>query len=408
MIDLSDVRPGGMDLNRVHPEWANLSADEIGRRCREKMEQYVDMGRKRATGAVEAIIRETPKDDYVQSMGMQVLYHNDVNWDGKSLFSTFLYDKSGKERPREVGFHQHALDQLAERSGLNVRYMHDLQAKGSGGMSGEWARQLLVHNFNELLARKDKDENFLLRQVSGQIRGCLSDAYKCIDSRPTLDALMEGAALHNLAIVDGTYAETKVSLKFVSMKPIEVFPNEWMLFGFDYTNSDYGDGAREFASFLLRLRCLNGAQILKALRRIHVGRRHNDDLIRQRDTLEQEARLQSMEARDAVNTLVNPAVIDGLVKTVRLAAEKPITPPKIEEFVKKHLLKTEGEKVKERFNAADVDELPAGQNVWRFSNALSWLAKNTEDPKRKLELERMSGKVIDPAAVVAAPAPADA
>ena len=51
--------------------------------------------------------------------------------------------------------------------------------------------------------------------------------------------------------------------------------------------------------------------------------------------------------------------------------------------------------VEDAFESEDVINLPAGKSVWRASNAISWIAGRTEDPDRKLELERIAGEVLN-------------
>jgi hypothetical protein len=178
-------------------------------------------------------------------------------------------------QPAEI--HPHALDQTAERSGLNRRFLHELIGQGA-----TWAHQLVAHNLNELLIHQTPATRYLVRDVGGRVRGVLSDAYRRIDSRPTVDAITTAAQEARAIIVDGIYTETRVSLKVVRPAPV----------------------------------------------------------------------------------------------------------------LKSRTNKGEAAAIVEKFDSADVVELPPGQTVWRLSNAISWLAKNTEDDRRRLELERLAGEVM--------------
>lgn len=40
-------------------------------------------------------------------------------------------------------------------------------------------------------------------------------------------------------------------------------------------------------------------------------------------------------------------------------------------------------------------DMPAGNTVWRMSNALSWIANSTEDAERRMSLQRLAGEVVD-------------
>ena len=52
--------------------------------------------------------------------------------------------------------------------------------------------------------------------------------------------------------------------------------------------------------------------------------------------------------------------------------------------------------VLEKFNSPDIEFLPAGNTSWRWSNALSWLANESKDDRRKLELQNAAGLVLQP------------
>lgn len=52
------------------------------------------------------------------------------------------------------------------------------------------------------------------------------------------------------------------------------------------------------------------------------------------------------------------------------------------------------EAIAQAFNSPDVVELPPGNTLWRFSNAISLVARDTKEPDQKLELERLAGDVL--------------
>ena len=59
------------------------------------------------------------------------------------------------------------------------------------------------------------------------------------------------------------------------------------------------------------------------------------------------------------------------------------------ELLKKTLNKGEAEAAFNAYNSPDVYNLPAGNTAWRLSNAISWIAGQTEEPERKLDLMRL-------------------
>lgn len=341
--------------------------------CRQKMEEYIERGRAAAVDVVGRVLSETPRDRYVPAAGLRFEAETDT-----TLTATIADER------RLI--HSHALDQTAERAGLRLGYLHDLIERKE-----RWATELAAGNLNTLLGHTTG--RFLVREVDNTVRGILSDSYRRIDSRPTVDALLAESEASGAVVVDGTYTETRISLKVVRAEPIEVFDGEWMVFGLDYSNSDYGDGAHEISAFLLRLWCLNGAVSAKEVRRVHLGRRLSGDAFSER-TLRLNAATQASATRDEVRGLLRPEASAKLIEQIRRANVKPIEADRIAAWLKPRLTKTEATDVTDKFASADIVELPAGQTTWRLSNAISWLAKNTTDGRRRMELERVAGEAI--------------
>jgi hypothetical protein len=374
MLHLADIRPG-MPLNVLHPEYALLTEQERRERARAKLDEYIEAGRNRSRRVVEAIMGERPADRHVPAQTMRFAALGDG-------LRVVLGSKT-------YAVHQHALDQAAERLGLNLKYTHGLQNRHEA-----WSNQLIATNLNELLAHEDSKTRYLVREVQGKVRAVLSDAYRRIDSGPVLDSLIGAAEAASAIIVDGTYTETRVSLKVIRDRPIEVFPGEWMVFGLDFSNSDYGDGPNEFSSFLLRLACLNGAIACTELRKVHIGRRYSGDDEASQRTLRLDAAAQASAARDQVNALLSPGATEKVVGYIRKANGTAIGPDQIAGFLRTRTSKAETGLITDKFASADVVELPAGQTSWRLSNAISWLAKNTDDNRRRLDLERIAGEAL--------------
>lgn len=382
-LDINSIRPG-MTMDRTmddHGRLANATPEERRQAGLAKLNAYIQRELGGAQNVVRSIIEETPRDRYVGVGAM--------TFDVDPSNARLAIDIMGNGTVERSAVAQHALDQTAERVGLNTRYLHDLQTRGA------WGADLAATNLNTLLANKfEADERFLVREVKGQVRGVMSASYKRIDSRPTVDAIIGATQDAGALIVSGLYSETRVSLKVIKAQPVEVFPGEWMVFGLDYSNSDFGDGAAQFSAFLLRLACLNGCVSTVEFRKVHLGRRFSGDDGASERTLALDAATQASAARDQVKLLTSAAATTSLVEQVRKANSVAVSPDGIVGFLKTRTNKTEQEAIVGKFNSADVIELPAGQNAWRFSNAISWLAKGTEDGRRRMELERLSGEAM--------------
>ena len=57
-------------------------------------------------------------------------------------------------------------------------------------------------------------------------------------------------------------------------------------------------------------------------------------------------------------------------------------------------MKGEAEDVEKAFGSPDTFNMPAGNTVWRLSNAISWVAGQAKDPERKLDLQKLAGSVL--------------
>ncbi len=91
--------------------------------------------------------------------------------------------------------------------------------------------------------------------------------------------------------------------------------------------------------------------------------------------------------------LLTPAKIDLLAERIRAAAADQIEPKEfLRARLRSHLSKGETQAIAEAFNSPDVVNLPPG-NSWRLSNAISFLANQTQDGERVLDLQRLAGQV---------------
>ena len=66
-------------------------------------------------------------------------------------------------------------------------------------------------------------------------------------------------------------------------------------------------------------------------------------------------------------------------------------------MLRKALQKQEADSVVDAYNSPDTFNMPAGNSIWRLSNAISWVAGKTEDAERKLEISKLAGQLLNPA-----------
>jgi hypothetical protein len=375
MENIEAIKPQPRTLDAVHGEYAALSEGQKRDRAFAKLDEYIKTHSGRARQGVQKILAEAPRDRIVRAQALSVQDPRDPRF---TLFG-------GEEQIG--GFHDHALGQLAERFGFPRRYLGELRGT-------DWGRELIARNLNELGAHRPDGERLLVREVDGVVRGVLSNGYRTDDSRPALDALIGLAVDLNAVVADASALDTRTSVKVMVREPVEIFPGEWAVLGLDYRNSDYGHGAREVCGWILRLLCLNGAVTTANFRKVHLGARIQDEIEYSNKTraLNQAATVSA--TKDIARALLGPEAIKKLVGQVRAANATALDPDAALRSIKKEVNKEEEKAIVEKFNSPDVELLPPGNTVWRFSNAISWLANQTDDGGRRLELEKLAGDVM--------------
>lgn len=353
----------------------NVAASEAATAARTRMEAQINDGQKKAAQVIEYVQANVPEDRVV--LGKKLAFH--------ATEKGIALDIPEKDIITQT-LHRNALGQAASRVDLPIGFVNDLLDRG------EWGRELAARNFNELFGHLNGDR-FLLRSVAGQVRGFLSNSYRRLDARPILDNFLGGVMKFGAVPVAGTVTETKISIKVVLPMIFEPIPNEVMLFGAEYENSDFGNGALTMNTFVDRLWCTNFARSESLLRQIHLGARLGEDMAFSQRTYILDTKTMASAVGDMVNNALSPKSVNDYLALVQAANEKKVDGREVAEFMKKRLTKGEAEAASNAFNGADVEQLPAGNTAWRMSNALSFIAKSAE-PERALELQRIAGEVL--------------
>ncbi len=311
---------------------------------------------------------------------------------------------SGENQPQSI--HDHALRQFCQRGSMNLKFARSLtdlasqaDASEAKGVSGDWARELIAHNLNQMYENGPGSAGrYLVRSVARnsdalQVRGFLSDKYRRLDSGPLLEAFFKAAIQDMGAVPTRAYAlQTKYALRVVLPQVFEPIPNQPMLYGFEWSNSDYGHGKHSLRAFIHQPFCTNEQTRDDVMSQTHVGKRLSEDMSYSAETYRLDQATSASALKDTVRQLLAPKAVQDTMDTIAQAYEEKIDPKKIPQMLKA-LRKGEQEQVKEAFTSVDIENMSPGQNRWRLSNAISFVATTTEDRYRALELERMSGKV---------------
>lgn len=353
--------------------------------ARQRMEEYIASSRAKAAATLEKIFTVVPTDRVIPAPAL--------TFQTGSGRLEYLAPTGRNAGLKTETLHRNALTQLAGRLEIPMAYVDHLQAAAVEG--NPWGLRFLAETLQRHVDHSA--DRYLVRSVGDEARAFLSDKFRRIDCRPGADNLIQAARDNGLICSDGTFTDTRSSLKFIRPKAIEVFPGEWMVFGFEWSNSDYGRGASDLKMFMFRLWCWNGATVESVIRQIHVGRRLGDEIEYQQDTLEADAKASALVLRDAAATAMSEEKTMRMIEGVRAAQGTKIDPKGRAESLKKVLTKAEAEQVVQAFNSPDVENMPAGNTLWRWSNAISWVGGQVEDADRKLDFERLAGDVLKPA-----------
>lgn len=281
--------------------------------------------------------------------------------------------------------HSNALEQAAQLANIPFSYVDLLHRNDP---------ELLAHNLNKRFSSSPNTQQ-LVRCVRNETRAILSNRYKRIDCRPMMEAVTGAAKNHGLVPMGGKASDLRHHLRLAMPRVFEPVPGEFVMFGLNWSSSDFGRGAQNISDFFLRVFCNNGAVTETHMHQVHLGSRiEADDGILSPLTLALETEASLSAAVDVINDRMDPKRIEERIEIVRLAAEKNLTPGGVDAFLKKYLKKEQVKLAKEAFLSPDVEMLPPGNNVWRLSNTLSWLANNETDREQSLDYQELAGKVL--------------
>lgn len=373
------------------------AVSEAARKFQRQLEDRIHASVERVEKVIEAVENDVPDDVVVPGKALAFAVAPETNAlvvarrvDDKLPTGMVTRLEAIDEKRPLLTIHKHALGQIGERAGirnLNV-VVGELLARG------DWGRALVAYNLNQIYSHLNGDR-FLLRSVRGELRGFLSDKFRRLDSRPLLEAFIGALREFGARPADGYALGTKVAIRAYLPKVFEPFPGEIMAFGAELRDSDFGDGALALSGFVERMWCTNLATTSDVLNQVHLGKRLPSDVRFSERTLALDTETMASAIKDMGRNVLGAPAINGYLALVKAANAEKVEPSAINAWVKKNLSKTEGAAVAEKFTSMDVETLPKGQTKWRWSNAVSWLARETEDERRKLELQDLAGGILE-------------
>lgn len=354
---------------------------------RSKYEALINKGRAEAINTLTRVEAERPKDYIVPT--------DSFNFRAASP-DQLVIDIGKNGDVKTLSLHPHALSQGVEKTNIiGTSTARNLMAQQEG-----WATELLADALNRTYTNIDRDR-MLVREVNGQARGILTDKYKRLDSGPILESFVRDTQNFGAVPTFGQVYDTKVTLTMTLptvFDPIPTDPKGLCVVGATLKNSDYGDGALDLRFFILRLICLNGAMREDAYRKIHIGKRLDENFAFSEETYRLDTLAAISAMSDVTKALFNPAKINAEMAMIRRASETEVDVTKLFASLRQlgKLTKAEEKSLVTTFNQADVEMLPPGQNLWRASNAISLFAQDPSlTPDRALDMQVLAGSVFD-------------
>jgi hypothetical protein len=358
-----------------------VAKSQAAQRGREKLQGVIDKGRASAQAVIEQVQSRVITDRVVRTPAVEL-----------------NYDDEGDRTLRVGGFsyelHEHAYRQVLENAGVTYKYVEHLTKEAGGEL---WGKKLAAQNVNEILSHREKQRNLVRGEgETGLVKGFLSDRFRRLDSRPVADAFIVACQNLGMVPIEGVASDTKMRIRAVLPYVFEPIADEVMIFGAELGNSDYGDGGLVVNLWTMRIWCTNLAVAEKCLRQVHLGGRLPDNVRFSDETYRKDAETMALAVRDVTADAVGPDRVHKMLAAIEAAGEDEVKGTDgIDKILGRLLDKNELSTVKTIYESPDVVNLPAGETVWRLSNAVSWFAQGKSvTPDRKLALQELAGTMV--------------
>ena len=372
------------------------------------LQESIDGGRVDARDVFTVIEEMAPKDEIVSTRNLL------FGIDDRNRIVVTIGDEM-------FNLHRNAVNQMVSRTGILTAgvagKMMDAAIRKEGTIVDPWGQDLLLHNLSVMFKKVDR-ERVLVRSVPGQnrreIRGFLSDSYRRMSVGPIFQCFAETAISEFGAIplrMDDKDTRFRTSythdlkmgfsmfLPYV-FEPVDSLKDEFLVIGIMVENSDFGCGALSVSLVVLRVWCRNLLITQNELRKIHLGARLSANIQFSQETYDKDTETMASAVRDITRNLFSESSINGYAGKIRVASEQEIDADNFFTALQRggQLLKSEEKEIKELYNKADIQNMPAGQTRWRAAQAISLFANQVEkagSPERAMLLRHSAGHVLD-------------
>lgn len=373
--------------------------DEQGQRMYNKLFNIVEAGKTNMISTLQEIEQEYAiRKDFVlgnrAGMNIDAIREWELtpypNTKGKITYEPSQHIKPVFDNHGAMNLTNHSYQQMVARLQIPNSYVENLLELGE--------TDLLASNLNRMVERR-MDTGSLIRSVGNTAKGWLSTSYKRWDATPIFEAFVAGVREVGFVPVQAYNTDYRYLLGFVLPDVFQISDREYVTYGVSMQTGDYGSAALTLGLLILRIQCTNLAVGSSILRKVHLGSRidANDD--RMLAMLSQDTINKDTKAIAGMVTDLTKASTDEIKKLDAQVKEAAMTPVDMKtelEGIKKKFGKTLAEQVKVLYESAASDDLPKGENKWRFSNVLSLLANGSGvSPDGRLDLQKEAARIIE-------------
>lgn len=316
----------------------------------------------------------------------------------------------GSKSNEEYTLHSHAFSQMCAKVGIPMEFANRL----NNGTQDEWkvaclAEVLNAHygNMSFVDKRNTKEPmKFLHRSVGTEVRGFLSRRFnRQLRSDRLLHAFVKACDRMGAWTIDANASDVKFSIKCAIPIVYEPVPGQFVCFGTEWANSDFGAGRMQVALTVYTPGQDRCAVLEHTLSKVHIGSVLEDsDLEVSDETANKEAETQASVINDAVTAQLSVDSVERLCGAIKTAHAEEVPWHRLKGQLAKFLNKKELETIKDLLDDNDVVDLPPIRKLenetlpskWWASSAVGWLARHADDSQRKSELEHAAGAMLDP------------
>jgi hypothetical protein len=362
-----------------------------------KLTEYLDRKRSVNEAQIEAIDRDSRLiyDYLVPTMKMGFINDpKNLPDEEKPSYIPKMMFSDENEVSHAITLHDHAVGQLADKMGIPSKYLRDLH-----NGKEDWKKFLAVETM-DLHVHNAKQERLLVRTVGDEARGIVSDKFKRMNSiilySTFLSAAKNSGAVVASAHYDGLQGFLEVVRPDVIVIPTERNGIQYICFGMQFRNSDFGGKSMEMRAFNFIIKCLNGWVNRSIIREVHLGARLPDNLELSEKTYKLDTETKASVIQDTIESLLDPKEI--MNHAIRIQESSKILidlDDEVKSLPQLGIHEYEAEALRKIFMENNPDNNIQGENtLFKLTQGLSAVSRDSNE-NRKRELEEITGKLFE-------------